>query len=139
VNFVFVICLIFLLRLLQALVMTLLGTASASRVTSIDKVGRTVHFAPLEPVVYEQASQLMVTFWLQCGCFKVAFWLLAFSCGCCAPTTTVYCGILCGILCGICGGIWFGCVAFWLLSGCVLFAVALVLLRMLVAVVCSSE
>jgi hypothetical protein len=92
----------------------------------------------------------MVAFWLRSGCFIVAFWRFAFCCGCFASKNALRCGkfgdIFYGICCGICSGI-FGLqlpavwlragsirVALGMLSVSLLFDVAHVLLRMLVAV-----
>jgi hypothetical protein len=92
-------------------------------------------------------GQLLVAFCLLSGSFLVAFWFFASRSGCCAPTNAVccceLCGICCGICCGLCCGIFgklmvvYSCVlvAFWLVSGSLLSAVAFVFLRMLLAVV----
>jgi hypothetical protein len=79
--------------------------------------------------------------WSAAGC-ALKQMLVAVSCGCCASTDAICCGIRCGIVCGIWHGIFYAifglgrllsaCVV--VVSGCLLFAEAVVLLRMLCAV-----
>jgi hypothetical protein len=87
----------------------------------------------------------MVAFWLRSGRFLLAFWWFALCCGWFAPTNALRCGIFSEICYGICFGICLGIFgqqlpAVWLrsgrgrlLSGSLLFASALVLLRTLFA------
>jgi hypothetical protein len=105
------------------------------------------HFCVIFCVIFGQQVDAL---WMRSGCFLVAFWLFALCCGCFAPTNALRCGIFCeifyGICCGICLGI-FGLQlpAVWLRAGGLraasgmlsvnlLFAVAVVLLGMLLAV-----
>jgi hypothetical protein len=79
--------------------------------------------------------------WSAAGC-ALKQMLVAVSCGCCVSTDAICCGIRCGIVCGIWHGIFYAifglgrllsaCVV--VVSGCLLFAEAVVLLRMLCAV-----